>query len=141
MLRKGWLVFVLAGLTIAATQTGTVRSGSQAIPGASVTADCGGQIISTVTDAAGHFEMGGLPAAPCKLSVGMFGFEPLQRDAAASSSPLILDLKLQTHATLPPSETPVTVANPQTPPPAAKSPTVPAEANQASRKRSRAGRV
>jgi hypothetical protein len=107
MLRKSWLVFVVAGLAVAETQSGKVRSGPQVIPGATVTANCGGQIITTVTDDAGNFEIGGLPNTPCTFSVGMFGFEPVSKDAAASSTPLTLDLKLQTHATLPPVETPV----------------------------------
>ena len=127
MLRKSWLVFVVAGLAVAETQNGTVRSGGQAIPGAAVTADCGGEKISTITDDAGNFEMGGLPATACKFSVAMFGFEPLQREAAASASSLILDLKLQTRATLPPVEAPVTAAKPSTP---ANPQTTPADAGQ-----------
>ena len=54
----------LAGNAFADTQSGVVRSGNQTIPGASVVADCGGGRISTVTDVAGRFELGGLPAAP-----------------------------------------------------------------------------
>jgi hypothetical protein len=143
MLRKSWLVFVVAGLAVAETQTGSVRSGGQAIPGATVTADCGGEKISTVTDDAGNFEMGGLPATACKFSVAMFGFEPLQREAAASSSSLILDLKLQTRATLPPVETPVAASTPNTQNPAAQpgqSAAAPGEANPQAGNGNAAGR-
>ena len=84
----------------AETQSGTVRSGGQAIPGATVTATCGTDRITTVTDDAGSFEMGGLPATACRFSVGIFGFEPAQKNVAASSSPLTFDLQLQTRATL-----------------------------------------
>jgi hypothetical protein len=104
-MRKSWLFFVLAGLAVAETQTGSVHSGGQAIPGATVNADCGGQKISTVTDEAGNFEIGGLPATACKFSVAMFGFEPIEREAAATASPVTFDLKLQTRATLPANET------------------------------------
>jgi hypothetical protein len=101
MLRSTFLVLVLAGLAVADTQTGSVKSGGQAIPGAAVTAECGGEKISTVTDETGRFELGGLPANPCKFSIAMFGFEPAQAEAKPSETPLGFDLKLQTRATLP----------------------------------------
>ena len=48
--------------------------------------------ITTVTDDAGRFEMGGLPSTPCRFSVAMFGFEAPPREATASASPLTFDL-------------------------------------------------
>ncbi|MGA2713771.1 MAG: carboxypeptidase-like regulatory domain-containing protein [Bryobacteraceae bacterium] len=100
MLRIASLFFVIAGLALPETQSGVVRSGGQAIPGAAVTAICGTDKITTVTDEAGQFDLGGLPSAPCKFFISMFGFEPAQRDVTASSSPLTFDLRLQTRATL-----------------------------------------
>ncbi len=67
-------MLVAAGVAAAETQSGMVRSGGQAIPGATVTAICGTDRITTVTDDAGSFEMGGLPATACRFSVGIFGF-------------------------------------------------------------------
>lgn len=98
-------VLILAGAAFAETQSGVVRSGGQPIPGATVSAECNGERISTVTDEFGQFEMGGLPTASCQFSVSIFGFETVRREAQASSSPLTFDLKLQTRATLPRDET------------------------------------
>jgi hypothetical protein len=147
MLRKSCLLFVVAGLAVAETQTGTVRSGSQVIPGATVTADCGGDKITTVTDDSGKFEIGGLPATPCKFSVAMFGFEPQNQQATPSSSPLVLDLKLQTRATLPPAETPAkpvvaaapTIQTPGTPAQPGETPAAPATTGTQARNATGAG--
>lgn len=108
MLRTAGSFFLIAGLAFAETQSGVVRSGGQAIPGAGVTALCGADKITTVTDETGQFELGGLPSTPCKFFISMFGFEPAERDVTASASPLTFDLKLQTRATLAtePSATP-----------------------------------
>ena len=107
MLRLTCLVFIFAALAAADVQTGVVRSGGQPIPGATVTADCGADKITTVTDGDGRFEMGGLPSTPCRFSVAMFGFEPTPVEAKASSTPISFDLKLQARATLPVEPTPV----------------------------------
>jgi len=97
MVRTAGLVLVFAGLAFGETQSGIVRSGGQPIPGASVTAICGTDKITTVSDDAGRFELGGLPSTPCSFSISMFGFEPAQREAVASSSAssaLTFDLNL-----------------------------------------------
>jgi hypothetical protein len=107
MLRLTCLVFIFAALAAADVQTGVVRSGGQPIPGATVTADCGADKITTVTDGDGRFEMGGLPSTPCRFSVAMFGFEPTPVEAKASSTPISFDLKLQARATLPVEPAPV----------------------------------
>ena len=114
MLRTAGWFFVVAGFAFAETQSGVVRSGGQAIPGAAITAICGTDKITTVTDEAGQFELGGLPATPCQFFVSMFGFEPSQRNVTASSSPLTFELKLQTRATLGAEPS---VAPPEAPPP------------------------
>ena len=98
---RTFLFLLFATLAFGQTQSGTVTSGGQAIPGATVTATCGSQKITTVTDDAGRFEMGGLPATPCSFSVAMFGFEATPREVTASAAPLSFDLRLQAHATLP----------------------------------------
>jgi hypothetical protein len=101
MLRQTGLVFIFAGLALGETQSGSVTSGGQAIPGATVVAVCGTDKITTVTDDAGRFEMGGLPSTPCQFSVAMFGFDATPKEAAASSTELKFDLRLQTRASLP----------------------------------------
>jgi hypothetical protein len=107
MLRLTGLTLAIVIVAAAEVQTGVVRSGSQPIPGAVVTAECGSDKIATVTDADGRFELGGLPSTPCKFSIAMFGFERVLRDATASSSLITFDLKLQARATLPPSDSAV----------------------------------
>ena len=63
MLRSTCAALLLfAGVAAADVQTGIVRSGGQPIPGATVTAECGTDKITTVTDDAGRFEIGGLPS-------------------------------------------------------------------------------
>src|ERR1700721_1439520 len=94
-------LLMFPGIAAADVQTGVVRSGGQAIPGATITAECGTDKITTVSDDAGRFEIGGLPSTSCKYTVLMFGFEPVQKDAAASATPLTLDISMQSHATLP----------------------------------------
>ncbi len=115
-----------AGIAAADVQTGVVRSAGQTIPGATVTAECGTDKITTVTDDAGRFEMGGLPSTSCKYTVLIFGFEPLQKDAVASSTPLGFDLTMQGRASIPvaPSAAPVISAAPAATPgsPAAPAP-------------------
>jgi trimeric autotransporter adhesin len=115
MLRTTSLVLIFAGLAFAETQSGSVTSGGQPIPGATVVAVCGTDKITTVTDDAGRFEIGGLPSTPCRFSVAMFGFDAQPREATASAAPLTFDLRLQAHATLPPdSSAPTTPAPEQT---------------------------
>src|SRR5580704_13607523 len=101
MLRQTGLLFIFAGLALGETQSGSVTSGGQAIPGATIVALCGTDKITTVTDDAGRFEIGGLPSTPCQFSVAMFGFEAAPKEATASSTTLNFDLRLQTRATLP----------------------------------------
>jgi hypothetical protein len=125
MLRKSCLaLLIFASVAAADVQTGAVRSGGHPIPGASVMVQCGTDKISTVTDDAGRFELGGLPSTPCKYAILIFGFEPAEKEAAASATPLAFDLKLQDRASLPvaPGEKPVApppAATPAAAPPAA----------------------
>src|SRR5882762_8552286 len=97
--RTVFLAIAVTGIAAADTQSGTVKSGGQNIPGASVIVDCGGNRITSVTDASGSFEIGGLPSTPCKFSIAMFGFEPIGRDVTPSATPLTFDLTLQRRAT------------------------------------------
>jgi hypothetical protein len=94
-------LLIFAGVAAADVQTGAVRSGGQPIPGASVLVQCGTDKIPTITDDAGRFEVGGLPSTPCKYTILIFGFEPAEQEAAASTTPLSFDLKLQQRASIP----------------------------------------
>ena len=128
-------LLIFAGIASADVQNGVVRSGGQAIPGATVTAACGTDKITTVTDDAGRFEIGGLPSTSCKYTILIFGFEPAQKDAAASTTPLTFDLTIQSRASIPVAPgptpavvaaTPAAVATPQTTTAPAAAPTAPA---------------
>ncbi len=131
-------LFVVAGLAFAETQSGVVRSGGEAIPGAAVTAICGADKITTVTDDAGRFDLGGLPSTPCKFYISMFGFEPAERDVTASSTALTFDLNLQKRATLAtePSATPAAKPAETT---ATAAPTTPGETTPQTPRRGRGG--
>ncbi|HXE62520.1 MAG TPA: carboxypeptidase regulatory-like domain-containing protein [Bryobacteraceae bacterium] len=119
------ILLIFAVAAEADVQTGVVRSGDQTIPGATITAECGNDPkITTTTDASGKFQLGGLPSTSCKYTVLMFGFEPQQKDAAASSTPLSFDLTLQQHATAPVAPKPVVTSAP-TPAPSATTPAAP----------------
>ena len=61
------LALISLSLNAAEVQKGSVRSGAQPLSGASVTAECGVDRLSTVTGNAGEFELGGLPAASCRF--------------------------------------------------------------------------
>lgn len=81
----------------AARQSGVVRSGGIAIPGASVTARQGEQKLTTTTDESGQYAFANLPAGGWTLEVGMFGFSPALREitmgAEASTLEWTLELK------------------------------------------------
>src|SRR6202161_3688489 len=113
MLRTTGLFLIFAGLALGETQSGSVTSGGQPMPGATVVATCGDDKITTVTDDAGRFEVGGLPSTPCRFSVAMFGFDASPREATASATALTFDLSLQARATLPPDPNAPTTAAPQ----------------------------
>ena len=142
MLRYTCLILLIfAGVAAADVQTGLVRSGGQPIPGATVSAECGTESkITTTTDDAGRFEMGGLPSTSCKYTVLMFGFEPIQKDSVTSTTPLTFDITQQSHATLAVAPKPAVVvsavpapavtqaatpATPVAPPPPAPTPDLP----------------
>lgn len=72
--------------------------------------------------------MGDFPLTSCKYTILQFGFEPVQKDATASATPLTFDLSLQQHATVPTAPKPAPVVSvapavaPSTPAPAATTP-------------------
>ncbi|MGH9583428.1 MAG: carboxypeptidase-like regulatory domain-containing protein, partial [Bryobacteraceae bacterium] len=74
-----------------------MKSGGQAIPGATVAIAQGGQERSTVTDADGHYTFPTLAPGDWMVSVQMFGFEPLKKtvDYAAAKGPVNFEIKLK----------------------------------------------
>src|SRR5436305_957312 len=89
---------LLAGLLTAAVieaQTGSVHSGSQPIPGATVTATLDSKPYTTVTAADGHFSFTGLPSGKGTVEVRMFGFDTQSKPAVLGSLGPQLDFNLQ----------------------------------------------
>ena len=96
MRHKYFFSFLLsAAAALADTQTGTVRSGTQPIPGAAVKAECGDDKLATVTDENGQFALGGVTTKPCKFTVTMYGFAPVEKTAGASATPLDFDVAVE----------------------------------------------
>jgi trimeric autotransporter adhesin len=102
--RRAWprlsVSFVL--LSIAASpelfaQSGFVRSGEQAIPGAVVAAKQDSHTISTVSDQNGRYLFPQLGSGTWAVTVEMFGFESLTRDVdySAVKGPVNFDLRLK----------------------------------------------
>ena len=79
----------------AVQQSGTVRSGGLAIPGATVTASQGEQKIVTTTDDAGQYTFNNLPAGAWTLQVEIFGFTQSRREVTIDDKPSTLDWTLE----------------------------------------------
>jgi trimeric autotransporter adhesin len=93
-----WAVIPLSLLA----QSGFVKSGGQAIPGATVAATQSGQSFSTVTDGDGHYTFPPLASGAWSVSVDMFGFQPFKKDVdyGTANGPVNFDLQLKESPTL-----------------------------------------
>jgi hypothetical protein len=78
-------------------QTGVVKSGSQPIPGATVTATQGATKQVVATDQAGRYALPPLAAGAWTIEVAMFGFEPARKQVTdpTPSSQVDFDLTLR----------------------------------------------
>lgn len=85
---------LLAGCGVLEAQSGFVRSGSQAIPGATVTATQGDQKYSTVTDGDGHYTFPPLKEGTWVVEVSMFGFAPAKQEVDYASTTKPVDFTL-----------------------------------------------
>jgi hypothetical protein len=101
-LRFGLLILWTALGANLFAQSGFVKSGGQAIPGATVTAAQSAQSFSTVTDGDGHYTFPPLASGAWSVSVEMFGFEPFKKDVnyGAANGPVNFDLQLKESPTL-----------------------------------------
>jgi len=68
-------------------QSGFVKSGNQAIPGATVTATQGEKQFVTTTDQDGRYAFSQLGEGPWTVEVQMFGFEPVKKPVDYAKSP------------------------------------------------------
>jgi hypothetical protein len=98
------LVLLAVSLPFVFAQSGTVKAGSQPIPGATVRAT---QVVNgaqaerslvTLTDDNGAFRFDGMTAGAWVVEADMFGFDHLRRDVQVASTPTNLDLTLQLSA-------------------------------------------
>ncbi len=96
MLRKYLALPVL--VTVAALtlygQVGTVKSGAQIIPGATVTVTQEGKKTVTSTDENGRYEVSGLNPGAYSIEVAMFGFKAAQRKFESNTGPTPVDWTL-----------------------------------------------
>jgi Carboxypeptidase regulatory-like domain len=94
-LRIASLILLAAVPVSLFAQSGFVRSGGQALPGATVSAAQNGQSVSTVTDADGHYTFPPLAAGTWSVSVEMFGFQSLKKDVDYSTANGAVNFELQ----------------------------------------------
>jgi Carboxypeptidase regulatory-like domain len=71
-------VIICAGLIRG--QTGVVKSGGQAIPGATIAATQGTTKLTTLTDENGRYAFTGLTAGTWKFRLEMFGFQAAEKE-------------------------------------------------------------
>ena len=76
-------------------QSGTVKSGGQPIPGATVRATQGDRVLTTLTDANGAFTLDKMTPGTWNVTVNMFGFDPVQREVQIGATPTKIDIPLQ----------------------------------------------
>ncbi len=87
-------LFAFACATAFGEHSGTVASGGQPIPGATVTAVFADKRVGAVTDESGHYTLGDLPPGEWKLQVEMFGFIPAQRPLSVTNESAVVNLSL-----------------------------------------------
>ena len=92
------LVLLAVSLPLVFAQSGTVKAGSQPIPGASVRATQGERSLVTLTDDNGVFRFDGMTPGAWVIEADMFGFDHLRREVQVASTPTNLDLTLQLSA-------------------------------------------
>ncbi|HEY3936965.1 MAG TPA: TonB-dependent receptor [Bryobacteraceae bacterium] len=90
-------IFFLVSQAPLWAQSGFVKSGGQAIPGATVAITQSGKQLSTVTDQDGHYVFPPLAAGAWTVTVDMFGFQPLKKDVdyGAANGPVNFDIQLK----------------------------------------------
>ncbi|MEQ1949391.1 MAG: TonB-dependent receptor [Bryobacteraceae bacterium] len=93
------LVLLVTGAPSLFGQSGTVKSGNQPIPGATVRATQVDRVLSTLTDANGNFTLDKMTPGTWRVDVIMFGFEPTRRDVEIGAAPSRIDVALQVGAT------------------------------------------
>lgn len=92
------LALLAVSLPVAFAQSGTVKAGSQPIPGATVRATQGERSLVTLTDDNGAFRFDGMTPGAWVVEADMFGFDHVRREVQVASTPTNLDLTLQLSA-------------------------------------------
>ena len=99
MIRFLNIVFAAVAIVCAShAQSGFVRSGGQAIPGASITISQQTQSLSTVSDLDGHYTFPPVSAGGWMVKIEMFGFNTLTKEvdfAAAAETATNFELELK----------------------------------------------
>jgi hypothetical protein len=92
------LVLLAVSLPVVFAQSGTVKAGSQPIPGVSVRATQGERSLVTLTDDNGVFRFDGMTPGAWVIEADMFGFDHQRREVQVEATPTNLDLALQLSA-------------------------------------------
>ncbi len=92
------LVLLAVSLPVVFAQSGTVKAGSQPIPGAAVRATQGERSLVTLTDDNGAFRFDGMTPGAWVVEADMFGFDHVRREVQVEATPTSLDLTLQLSA-------------------------------------------
>ena len=90
-----------AGALFASAPRGTVRSGGQSIPGATVTARQNGKTVVTTTDENGRYVFDSLPAGHWLVEVEIFGFSTARRDVDVDGQGPELEWNLELRSATP----------------------------------------
>lgn len=73
-------------------------AGGSALPGATVTAEGGGQKRSVTADATGAFTLSGLPSGPLTITAQLDGFTTVRRSVVFDQRPRLVDFTMQVGA-------------------------------------------
>ena len=84
-----------ASFSVVLAQSGTVKSGGQPLPGATIRATQGDRALTTLTDAAGDFKLANMTPGAWTIDVAMFGFAPQKREVQIAATPTKIDFTLQ----------------------------------------------
>ncbi len=88
-------IFLCAACEGLFAQSGFVKSGDQAIPGATITAKQGDQAFTTVTDQDGHYAFPPLGTGTWTITIDMFGFDSLKKDVDYAAAHGAVNFELQ----------------------------------------------
>jgi hypothetical protein len=95
LIRTLGFCLLLTSICFGAPFSGVVRSGSQPIPGATVSATSNGQTLTTTTDENGQYTFADLPSGTWTIEVQMFAFNISKAEVTTTTQPATKDWTLE----------------------------------------------